>query len=416
MSSNRRRISRRAFVQTAAVPLIAAAVSAAPRKKRTSKHVVVIGAGAFGGWTALHLLRAGARVTLVDAWGPGNDRASSGGETRVIRGIYGGDPTYIEWVLRSFAKWRELGEQARQPFYHRTGALWMFPGDDRYAQASLPVLREHGLPVDALSLPAARQAFPLVDFTGITTVYREHEAGYLLARRACTAVQERFVDEGGTFVLGSVPPQHFATAPKSLTLDDGTVLRADAFVFACGPWLGHVLPDVVGERIQPSKQEVFFFGTPAGDRAYRNLPVWIDFGERIFYGIPSAESRGFKVADDTRGEPVDPTSLERVTSNDGLARMREFLRRRFPGLAKAPLVETRVCQYENSPDGHFLIDHHPAAANVFLAGGGSGHGFKLAPILGEHVAANVLGSEPLLERFRIGKRNPEKRTTQMEQP
>jgi glycine/D-amino acid oxidase-like deaminating enzyme len=413
MSSNRR-ISRRAFVQTATVPIVAAAAGASPRKKRSSMHVVVVGAGAFGGWTALHLLRGGARVTLVDAWGAGNDRASSGGETRVIRGIYGGDPTYIEWVLRSFAKWRELGTDAHQQFYHRTGTLWMFPGDDRYATSSLPALRERGLRVDTLTPAAAHEAFPLVDFTGIKTVYLEHEAGYLLARRACEAVKERFVAEGGTFVIGQVPPQRLTAAPKALTLDNGTTLRADAFVFACGPWLGRVLPDVVDELVAPSKQEVFFFGTPAGDRGYRALPIWIDFGERIVYGIPSAESRGFKLADDTRGEPVDPTTLERVTSAGGLAHVREVLRRRFPGLANAPLVETRVCQYENSPDGHFLIDRHPHAPNVYLAGGGSGHGFKLSPILGEQVAANVLGTRALLERFRIGNRKVEKRTTQME--
>src|SRR5438445_13694560 len=99
-------------------------------------HVAVIGAGAFGGWTALHLQRAGAKVTLIDAWGPGNSRASSGGETRVIRSIYGGDPDYIRWVARSFELWRQFGQHV----YHRTGALWMFPGDDQYASASLPLI------------------------------------------------------------------------------------------------------------------------------------------------------------------------------------------------------------------------------------------------------------------------------------
>jgi glycine/D-amino acid oxidase-like deaminating enzyme len=406
-------MTRRAFLQTAAaVPVIAA-----PRKRTRKWRVVVVGAGAFGGWTALHLLRSGAQVTLVDAWGAGNDRASSGGETRVIRGIYGGDATYIDWVIRSFTLWRELGERAHQRFYHRTGALWMFAADDGYARTSLPHLHERGLRVDALTLAAAREAFPVVDFGGVKTIYREHEAGYLLARRACAAVQETFVEEGGTFVIGSVAPQQFAAAPKSLTLEDGTKLAADAFVFACGPWLGHVLPDVVGDRVAPSRQEVFFFGTPAGDRVYRSLPLWIDFGERVFYGIPPAESRGFKVADDTRGEPVDPTTLERIASTEGLARAREILRRRFPGLASAPLVETRVCQYENSPDGNFLIDVHPHAPNVFIAGGGSGHGFKLGPALGEHVAANVLGRSPLIDRFRLARlsnRN-EKPKTQMEE-
>jgi glycine/D-amino acid oxidase-like deaminating enzyme len=367
--------------------------------KKQLRHVLVIGAGAFGGWTALHLRRSGARVTLIDAWGAGNSRASSGGETRVIRSIYGGDPDYIHWVARSLTLWREFG----QHIYHRTGALWMFSGDDQYARASLPLIK---LPIDQLTVAEAAKRFPQVDFAGMRSVYFEHEAGYLLARRGCAAVQQAVVNEGGQFRIEAVP------APVDLA---AIGRRADAVVFACGPWLGKLFPDLIGDSVAPSRQEVFFFGTPAGDRRFVDFPVWVDFSERIFYGVPGNESRGFKVADDTRGEPVDPSTLERVASSEGLARARQKLAQRFPLLADAPLLESRVCQYENSPDGHFIIDRHPEASNVFLVGGGSGHGYKLGPALGEYVASVVLGKRQLMERFRLTAARKQKAPTrQME--
>lgn len=392
------KITRREAIKAAAVPLAAAAISAKP-SAASAPRITVVGAGAFGGWTALHLLRSGARVTLIDAWGAGNSRASSGGETRVIRSIYGGDPEYISWVARSFTLWRAFG----QHIYHRTGALWMFAGDDSYAKNSLAAIQ---FPIDQLTPAAAAKRWPQASFDGVSSVYFEHEAGYLMARRGCQAVQQTFADEGGTFRIEAMQaPVDVRTVAKT----------ADAVVFACGPWLGRLFPDFVGNAVAPSKQEILFFGAAAGDRRFTDFPVWVDFADRIFYGIPSVENRGFKIADDTRGPAADPTTLERVVSREAVDRARQKLAQRFPDLANAPLVESRVCQYENSPDGHYIIDRHPEAANVYVVGGGSGHGYKLGPALGEHVASVVLGKRKMLDRFRLTEERRKKApTTQME--
>lgn len=388
-------------------------------------HVAVIGAGAFGGWTALWLLRRGARVTLVDAWGPGSSRASSGGETRVIRGMYGSDEVYTGWVVRSFELWREAERRWGLDLYHPTGALWLFRGDDGYARASLPILEAAGLPARRLELTEARRRFPQVELEGVRSVYVEEEAGYLTARRACQAVARAVVAEGGELRRAAARPDGLSGVEgarlRKLALEGGGSLEADGFVFACGPWLGELFPEAVGRRILPTRQDVFFFGAPAGDARFSegSFPVWVDFGERIFYGIPGNEHRGFKVADDSHGEPVDPTSLERTPTADNLERARRLLRERFPSLAGAPLLETRVCQYENSPDGHYLIDRHPEADNVWLLGGGSGHGFKLCPALGEKVSAWILGEEEPLERFALSRLDrledaPERGRSQLE--
>jgi glycine/D-amino acid oxidase-like deaminating enzyme len=379
--------------------------------------IVVIGAGAFGGWTALQLRRRGAQVTLIDAWGAGNARSSSGGETRVIRAIYGPDRIYVEMVKRAYALWETLDASTGEPLYIETGALWMHRGDDAYVRSSLPILEELGFPVDRLDLGEAAKRYPQIDFRGIRSAYLERRAGALSARRACVAVREAFENAGGSNRTARVEPGPIANgAMKSVRLDDGSGIEADAFVFACGPWLGKLFPEVLGGAIHPTRQEVFYFGCPAGSERYfpGHLPIWIDFGERIFYGIPDVHGRGFKIADDTRGETVDPTSQERTPSAEGIVRVRQLLAERFPELARAPLLESRVCQYENSPDGHLILDHHPEAKNVWLLGGGSGHGFKLSPAVGEMAAEAIVAGKEIPDLFRLARLGTTKPSTQFE--
>ena len=407
-------ISRRAFIgSVAALPMAARALTTA-RPPR----IAVIGAGAFGGWTALHLRRLGANVTLFDAWGPGNARSSSGGETRVIRAIYGQDRPYVEMVKRSYELWTELDASTDDVLYVDTGALWMHRGDDAYVQSSLLILKDYGFVVDRLSVEEAARRYPQIDFRGVRSVWFERRAGALSARRACMAVRDAFAKIGGTYRTAQVDPGPLANgALSALQLGDGSRIEADAYVFACGPWLGRLFPDVLGAVIQPTRQEVYYFGTPRGTERYfpGRFPIWIDFGERIVYGVPDIGGRGFKVADDTRGEPIDPTSTDRTPSAEGIARARRLLAERFPELANAPLIESRVCQYENSPDGHLIIDRHPQAKNVWFVGGGSGHGFKLSPAVGEIAAARILAGKEVPALFRLERlRDTTKPTTQFD--
>ena len=370
----------------------------------------MIGAGAFGGWTALHLVRAGLRVTLVDAWGAGNSRASSGGETRVIRAVYNGVSVYSEMAARAFVLWREAEQRWNRQVLHKTGSLWMFGADDSYVRKSIEPMKAVGLTVEQLTPAEAARRYPQMSFGDVRTVYLEPEAGFLTARVACELVRETFVREGGTYVqaearLTGSPAGRRLTR---VTLSNGSAVEADRFVFACGPWMGRLFPDVIGRRVVATRQEVFFFGTPPGDPRYDvgSLPVWVYIGDRLSYGVPSFERRGLKVADDTAGAEVDPTTMDRTPSAAGLTSARNILRTRFPALATAPLVEARVCQYEASSDGHFLIDRHPSLENVWLLGGGSGHGFKMGPAFGEHAAAVVQGRAKVDPMFGYGRLSP----------
>jgi glycine/D-amino acid oxidase-like deaminating enzyme len=385
-------------------------------KMPAKTHIAVIGAGAFGGWTALYLLRRGARLTLVDAWGPGNSRASSGGETRVIRGTYGPNQPYTKMAARAMQLWKENEKRWNLKLMHQIGVLWLVTtGDDQFERGSLPVLRDAGIPYEELSVAELTTRWPQINLETVHWGIYEPEGGFLTARVACQAVLDGFLAEGGDYKQLAVLPNDLDSGSwDGVSLSDGSQLRADQYVFACGPWLGKLFPQTIGNRVRPTRQEVFFFGTPAGDDRFSDakLPVWADRRDKFMYGIPGNQGRGFKIADDTRGPEFDPTSGERSVSAKGLKSARDYISFRFPALKDAPLLESRVCQYENSPDNNFIIDRHPAHENVWLLGGGSGHGFKHGPALGELVAGLIIehGNPDALFRLgRFGKSGPKHR-------
>jgi glycine/D-amino acid oxidase-like deaminating enzyme len=385
---------------------------------RRALRVVVVGAGAFGGWSALFLHRRRARVTLIDAWGPGNSRSSSGGETRVIRGVYGSDRIYTQMAARAFTLWHETEKRWKKKLYRRTGALWMVVGESEYVRDSMPVLKENGFAYEELTQAEAARRYPQIRFGDIRWALLEKEAGYLAARRSCADVVEGFTSEGGQYrEVSATAPEIGGGALRELKLSDGSTVLADLFVFACGPWLPKIFPDLLGGLIAPTRQDVFFFGTPAGDDRFSesNLPVWFEM-PRFLYGIPGNERRGFKVADDARGEPFDPTDGDRRPLAAALETARECIARRFPALKDAPVVESRVCQYEDTPDHHFLVDRHPAASNVWIVGGGSGHGFKHGPALGEMVADMVLEKKPRDPLFSLSRFQKPKQATRGRRP
>lgn len=404
------RITRRAMLKASATlasaNLLAPYLVSSTPSSSKKLHVAVIGAGVFGGWTALHLLRHQVDVTLLDSWGPGNSRASSGGETRVIRAIYGANRIYTEMAVRAMKLWQENEARWSRKLFTKTGALWMVIAAEQFELDALPLLREAGLPYEKLEIAEAAKRFPQVNFKGVQWALMEQEAGYLNARQACQVVLEHFQIEGGKYRQVSVQPGRIVkNAMSQITLSDGNMLSADVFIFACGPWLGKIFPDLLGDLITPTRQEVFYFGTPPGNTHFeeQNFPVWINHGTSLFYGIPGNQWRGFKVADDTHGPPFDPTNGERTFSPQALKAARNLMEFRFPELKGAPLLESRVCQYENSPDSNYIIDRHPAAENVWIVGAGSGHGYKMGPALGEYVAGVVLQNKPQNPFFNLAR-------------
>lgn len=387
--------SRRSFLKSSAFAGAAYIVGSPAFARSLRASVIVVGAGAFGGWSALQLLRKGAKVILLDAWGPGNSRASSGGETRVIRTTYGPERLYTQTAARALQLWRENEQRWNLKLFFRTGVLWMAGPDDSYERAAMPLMNEAGVRFEKLSAADCAKRWPQINFEGVSWSIYEPDSGYLAARRGCEAVLNAFLKEGGEYRQAQVTPGSIAAnRMEGISVAPREILNADSYVFACGPWLGKLFTFLM-PMITPTRQEEFFFGTAAGDLRLTEaqLPVWIDNGKHLFYGIPGNHWRGFKIADDTRGPVIDPTTMERQISTEGLTAARAYIRLRFPALVGAPLVESRVCQYENSTDQNFILDRHPEAENAWIVGGGSGHGFKHGPVMGEIVADAVLGQK-----------------------
>jgi glycine/D-amino acid oxidase-like deaminating enzyme len=371
--------------------------------------VMVVGAGVFGAWTAHHLQAAGHQVTLIEAFGPAHSRASSGGESRLTRGAYGKDAIYTRMALDSLPQWKELGTASDLPIFIPAGVLFFFPSEENYFRDSIAAHRELGLQTKVLGPSDMARRFPMIDFDGIEVGLFEPGFGALMARRAVLTLVERFVRNGGIYLTGNaVAPSGQSPVLDALTLSSGEVVQADHFAFATGAWLPKIFPDVVGQRILPTRQEIFFFAPPAGDHRFRAgaMPCWADFNDGdMFYGFPDLESRGAKFAHDVHGPPADPDTLDRRPTDAALAEIMAFRDRRFPLLRGAPLTEVRVCQYENSSNGDFLIDFHPRFENVLLVGGGSGHGFKHGPEVGRYAAQRLLGSVKPEPRFSLASKS-----------
>jgi len=364
--------------------------------------VAVIGAGVFGAWTALCLRRAGKRVALVDAYGPGNARASSGGESRLIRMAYGADELYTRWSMRSLEVWKEFFAQTGKPLFHQTGILWIANAKDPQAEASRETLKRVGVRHEILNRSGLEARFPQIGFGDASWGIFEPESGVLLARRVVAAVAEAAIAEGVDYFQEFVATPTGTGKIASVRTSTGRDIHASEFIFACGPWLGKVFPDLLAQRIFVTRQEVYFFGVPAGDKRFAPpaMPGWL-FQADLTYGVPDLESRGFKIALDSHGPAFDPDTDSRVPTAEGIAAMRKYLVERFPALATAPLVEARVCQYENTSNGDFLVDRHPEFENVWLVGGGSGHGFKHGPAMGEYVTGRLTGTISVEERFSL---------------
>lgn len=400
-------MNRRTFIQRTGVPIGGAALasllpgplmaaSPAPTPTRSPRgaptsDVVVIGGGAFGAWTALALREMGHRVTLIDAYGPGNSRATSGDETRQIRVGYGEREGYARMAQRAMDAWRTREAEFGIPLLTTTGRLEIAPDWTPALRATQAMLSRFGVPTEAFTAEELRRRYPQMGFDGIGVGLLEPGAGVVRAKQAILATADAFRRKGGTLIIQHAAPGRAEGGRLvECMLADGTCVAAQQFIFACGPWLPKVFPELLGRRIKVPKRDVLYFGIPAGDTRFAP-PALPNFSESAYYGSPSIDGRGVKVCPTNGPDNWDPDIDERVVDPVQVRRARAYLARRFPALAAQPITETRVCQLENTDDEHFIVDRHPSYANVLIAGGGSGHAFKHGPVLGEHIARRAVG-------------------------
>ena len=420
-------LDRREFLKVAgagAGALVTGCATAGPGflGARGSSSIVVVGAGAFGGWTALNLQRMGARVTLVDMYGPGNSRSTSGDETRGVRTSYGDRPhgeLWMQWASQAITRWKEWDEEharaLRMRLFHTTGDLILRADPENFTTQTAAWWTTNAIPFESLPVDEVRRRWPAINVEGITVALYEPNAGVVRARRACEAVAEVFRHEGGRVVIGRVvPPEPGAFDGHTVRMQDGTALSADAFVFAVGPWLGKTFASM-RNRMRTPLGSVVYFGTPPGDDRFTapNMPSWNFPGVTGWPTLP-VDSRGFRVrgggggggapqpSQQAAGAPAappaappppvtDPDLSVRWVDADRVGRSRNFVAQRFPLLKDAPVLETRACHYESTSSRNFIVAPHPEMPTVWVAGGGNAEGFKMGPVMGEYVAKRVLG-------------------------
>lgn len=387
---------------------------------RQNPDIAVVGAGAFGAWTALNLQRAGARVTLIDQYGPANSRATSGGETRGVRTGYGDRGhglLWTRWAKRAIEKWKEWDEQGNELLLPRV----FYPTSDLILRDEWTEFMEEtrnnwdvaGVRYEVMDADEVRRRWPVIDLTDITVALWEEDAGVVRARRAIESVARVFEQAGGKIAIARA-----ATGPgaggrlDALTMQPGESVSAEAYVFALGPWFPKAFPELMGNRLRIPMGNVLYFRTPPGDNrySYPNLPSYNFLGVTGWPAL-GPDNRGFRVRRGGRA-PDDPDTSRRWLREEEYESPRAFVRERFPGLADAPISETRSCHYEISRTSNFFFDHHPDYDNVWLAGGGSAEGFKFGPVVGEYLAGRILGTETdaeLIDTFRLSEEEFEPR-------
>jgi len=355
---------------------------------------VVVGAGVFGCSIADRLAAEGWSVTLVDQFEPGDERASSGGESRLLRCAHGASDWYTDSAWRARQLWQELD----RGLFVESGVAWFARREDGWEAISERALRARGIPVERLE-PGSLRLFPSFAGGDLSFVLLEPAAGVLRARAATRALAARALARGGRFVRARARPDG-----HSVCLDGGRRLEADRIVWACGAWLTKLFPEII--QLRATRQEVFLFRPPHHRWGTPPLPAWADY-EGAFYGLGDLDDDGVKVSSDAVGPAVDPDA-ELPDLTTGLEqRVREYMALRFPELAGAPLARASTCRYELTSDAQFIVAEHPEAHGVWLVGGGSGHGFKHGPALAEHVARLLSGEGEVEPSFRLGPRTPD---------
>lgn len=350
--------------------------------------VIVIGLGGMGSAAAYHLAARGQRVLGLEKFTPAHDKGSSHGGSRIIRQSYFEDPAYVPLLLRAYELWEQLAADSGRDVYRMTGGLFIGPPDCLTVAGSLKASQEWDLPHQVLGENEIRSRFP--NFTpqpGDIALY-EANAGFARPELTVQAHLDLAERAGATLRFGEEVLEWSETS-GGVTVRTGTGTYTAGQVVICpGAWAPHLLADF-GIPITVERQVLYWLDPVGGTDSFVDHPIFIDenaSGMQI-YGFPAIDGPrgGVKVAFFRKGVECTPETIDRTVHESEIREMRDRVAELLPAL-DGPCLASATCMYSNTPDQHFVIARHPDCANVTVACGFSGHGFKFVPVVGEILA------------------------------
>ena len=349
--------------------------------------VIVVGLGAMGSSTLLHLASRGQRVLGIDRFAPPHQLGSTHGRTRIIREAYFEHPLYVPLVQRAYENWAALERDAGERRFHQTGGLMIGAADGVLVSGARRSAETHGLPHEMLTAAELRRRWPVFAPAENMVALHEPRAGILFPER-CVAACLTLARARGAELRVDEPMLRWRAGDGdvAVTTASGTY-RAGRLILAAGPWLPTLVPDV--ELPLTIERQLFHWFEPlarAAEFGPDRCPIvlWEFEPHRLFAIFPDFGD-GLKIGVHHEGASTSAQQVDRTITPEEDAAVRALLERWLPDAAGA-LRESRVCLYTNTPDEHFLIDRHPAHPEVILASPCSGHGFKFASAIGEVLA------------------------------
>jgi sarcosine oxidase len=352
-----------------------------------SYDVIVLGVGGMGSATLFELARRGRRVLGLEQFALGHDQGSSHGHTRIIRKAYYEHPDYVPLVQRAYERWYDLEQLLGRHLLTECGCLSIGTPDSELIQGVRLSAAQHRLPIEDLSPPEVRERFPMFRFDARYAGVLERSAGFLYVDDCVRAHTDAARNAGAT-ILDNEPVRMWqATSSGVVVQTDRARYTAAKLVLTAGPWATRLLADW-GARLRVMRQVVLWFG-PRDAASFRRdvFPSYItDTSHGYLYGLPMLDANGVKIAQHYgAAELTAPEQVERHASAADETNVRGFLREHLPD-ADGLCNRRSVCIYTLTPDRHFILDVHPEHANVAVAAGFSGHGFKFASVVGEIMA------------------------------
>jgi len=372
--------------------------------------IAVAGAGVFGLSAALELRRRGHAVTVFDPGPLPRPEAASVGSSRAVRMDYGGDAFHASLAEAALERWESWDRRGEEPVFHGDGFVLltrgpMQPGE--FEHDSFELLSARGHVLERLDAKRIEQRFPAFAEANFVDGYFNPRGGWVDAG----AVMRQLVARAGAANVGfpglgiaGLVERHGAVV--GVTTAYGAEHRADVVLLALGAWTPALLP-WLADRMRPVAQPVVHFGIEDPDFGSPRLcPFGAEIARTGWYGFPAHHDVGFKIANHGLGVALDLDGPRRVPA-ESLMAAREFVSETFPAVCVAPVARAAICFYCDTFDGDFWIDHDPERPGLVVAAGGSGHGFKFAPLLGE-IIANVVErrADPRTRRFAWRDRGP----------